>query len=46
MYDNVVVGLVVDQNGSHSADDCLNAWNAANPSYQGESAESGPFVTV
>lgn len=46
MYDSTVVGLVVDESGSHTDDEALEAWNNANPSYQGESAESGPFITI
>ena len=41
-----VVGLVVDKDGSHSSDEALSAWNSANPSYQGDSAESGPFMEI
>lgn len=46
MYGSTVVGLVVDKDGSHSDDEALEAWNGANPSYQGDSAESGPFMEI
>jgi len=42
----VVVGLVLDTYGSHSANEALSAWNSAHPSYQGDSAESGPFMEI
>jgi hypothetical protein len=40
------VGVVLDSNGSHNADEVLSAWNAANPSYQGDTAASGPFLEL
>jgi hypothetical protein len=40
------VGVVLDQNGSHSADEVLAAWNNANPSYQGDTAAAGPFMSI
>ena len=43
---SVVVGIVVDKDGSKSSDDALAAWNAANPSYQGDSAEEGRFLSI
>ena len=46
MYDEVVVGIVVDKDGSHSNEDALEAWNSKNPSYQGDSAEEAPFLEV
>jgi hypothetical protein len=44
MYDNVVVGLVVNKDGNLTSDAALSAWNAAKPSYQGDSAVSSPFI--
>ncbi len=44
MYDSVVVGIVVSKGGATGADAALSAWNAANPSYAGESAEDAPFL--
>ncbi len=44
MYDSVVVGIVVSKDGNTNSDAALSAWNATNPSYQGESAESAPFL--
>lgn len=43
MYDSVVVGIVVSHSGS-GTDQALSAWNAANPSYAGDRAESAPFL--
>jgi hypothetical protein len=43
---SVVVGIVVNKDGSKSSDEVLAAWNAANPGYQGESAEEGRFLEV
>ena len=38
------VGIVVSKDGGTNGDAALSAWNAANPSYAGESAESAPFL--
>jgi len=46
MYDNVCVGLVVNKDGNLSTDQALAAWNAAQPNYAGDSAESSPFIEV
>lgn len=40
----LVVGIVVNQDGTMSADTALSEWNAANPSYQGDTAMEGPFL--
>jgi len=45
-YDSTVVGIVLDEKGTHSSDDALNAWNNANPNYAGTRAESTPFITI
>lgn len=44
MFDNVVVGIVVDKHGTLSPDAALQAWNNAQPSYGGDTAESAIFI--
>lgn len=39
-----VVGIVVSKDGTTGGDQALSAWNNANPSYEGDSAESAPFL--
>ena len=41
---SLCVGLVLDQNGSHTESEVLSAWNNANPSYQGDHAAAGPYM--
>jgi hypothetical protein len=40
------VGVVLDPEGNHSADEVLSAWNKANPSYLGDTAMAGPFLQL
>ncbi len=42
----VVVGIVVSKDGNTTGDAALSEWNSKNPSYQGDSAESAPFLAV
>jgi hypothetical protein len=46
MYDNVVVGIVVNKDGKMSPQSALDYWNNAQPSYQGDSAERALFLTA
>jgi len=39
-----VVGIVVSKDGNTNSDQALANWNSANPSYEGDSAESAPFL--
>jgi hypothetical protein len=45
-YGGLCVGVVIDQDGSHTNEQVLTAWNNANPSYQGDTAMDGPFLTI
>ena len=40
----VVVGIVVNQDGTMTEDAALSLWNSQQPSYQGDTAMSGPFI--
>lgn len=42
----LVVGVVLDQDGSHSADQALATWNNAHPSYQGDTAMTVDYMTI
>lgn len=44
MYDDVVVGIVVNQDGNMNPSEAMHAWNDANPSYQGDSGEEAIFI--
>jgi hypothetical protein len=46
MYEQTQVGIVVDQHGALDPDGALAAWNENNPSYQGDSSASAPFILV
>ena len=38
------VGVVISQDGTLTPDQALSDWNAAQPSYQGDTAAEGPFL--
>jgi len=40
------VGVVLDGSESHNANEVLDAWNKANPSYLGDTAAEGPFLSL
>lgn len=46
MYDEVVVGIVVNKDGDATPESALNAWNNANPSYAGDGAQETEFVEI
>lgn len=46
LYDEIVVGIVVNENDDLTDDEALSAWNDKNPSYQGDTAESAPFLAA
>ena len=40
------VGVVLDPNENHSADEVLSHWNSSNPSFKGDTAAAGPFISI
>jgi hypothetical protein len=46
LVDGVVIGFVINPSGNASSDAALSAWNNANPSYQGDTAEDARFVQI
>jgi len=43
---SLCVGVVLDSSGSHDETTVLSAWNSAQPSYQGDHAAEGPYLSI
>jgi len=44
--DDVYLGVVVNNDGSKDSEEALDAWNAENPSYQGDTAQDTQFISI